>query len=307
MSRISRRRFLARATAAAGAAAFAGRFGYAAEDAAEVAPPDIKTGTDMITLGKSKIQTSVLGLGTGTRGGREQLELGQKAFTKLVRHGLDLGIRYVDTADRYGMKQMHGMVRKALEGVPREQYFVQTKTPAKDAATAKKDIERFRSELGIECLDTLLMHCMTRGSWPADMRPVMDVLNEAKEKERVKAVGVSCHGLDPLVTSADNDWIEVHLVRINPFGQKMDGEPDQVAAQMKTMYQLGHGVLGMKVYGETGFASAEERLKSLQYVLGLGCVHAFTIGFTSTEQIDETLDLIEKAVAINRDQRREAA
>ena len=129
MSRISRRRFLARATAATGAAAFAGRFGYAGEGAAQVAPPDIKTGTDVITLGKSKIQTTVLGLGTGTRGGREQLEMGQKAFTKLVRHGLDLGIRYVDTADRYGRQQMHEMVRKALEGVPREQYFVQTIHP----------------------------------------------------------------------------------------------------------------------------------------------------------------------------------
>jgi diketogulonate reductase-like aldo/keto reductase len=307
MSRISRRRFLSRATAAAGAAAFAGRLGYAGEGVSKIAPPDIKTGTDVLTLGKSKIQTTVLGLGTGTRGGREQLEMGQKAFTKLVRYGLDLGIRYVDTADMYGKQQMHGMVSKALDGVPREQYFVQTKTRAKDAAKAKEDIERFRRELDIPCLDTLLMHCMTKGGWPADMRPVMDVLNEAKEKERVKSVGVSCHGLDPLVTSATNDWIEVHLVRINPFGQKMDGEPDQVAAQMQKMYQLGHGVLGMKVFGETGFASKEERLKSLQYVLGLGCVHAFTIGFTSTDQIDETLDLIEKAVAINRDKRREAA
>jgi hypothetical protein len=32
-------------------------------------------------------------------------------------------------------------------------------------------------------------------------------------------------------------------------------------------------------------------------VLGLGCVHAFTIGFTSTEQIDETLGMIEKVLA----------
>jgi hypothetical protein len=29
----------------------------------------------------------------------------------------------------------------------------------------------------------------------------------------------------------------------------------------------------------------------------LGCVHAFTIGFTSTDQIDETLGMIEKVLA----------
>jgi hypothetical protein len=66
---------------------------------------------------------------------------------------------------------------------------------------------------------------------------------------------------------------------------------------MKKMFDRGRGVLGMKVYGETGFDSLEKRLQSLQYVLGLGCVHAFTIGFTAPEQIDETLELIQQAVA----------
>ena len=306
MSRISRRNFIAGAGAAATATAFGARFG-SADETVQIAPPRIKSGTDLVTLGKSKIQTSVLGMGTGTRGGREQLELGQKEFTKLVRHGLDAGLRYVDTADMYGKQEMQGMVRNALQGVPRDAYFVQTKTRAKDAQTAKEDIERFRRELGVSSLDTLLMHCMTKNSFPVDMRPVMDVLNEAKEKGQVKAVGVSCHGLEPVVASSDCDWIDVHLVRINPFGHKMGGEPEQVAAEMQKMYQQGRGVIGMKVFGETGFQSAEERLKSLQYVLGLGSVHAFTIGFVSPDQIDETLELIEKAVAINEDKRREAA
>jgi hypothetical protein len=305
MSRISRRHFLAGA-GAAGVAALSGRIAFP-QEVAKLAPPQIKSGTDVLTLGKSQIQTTVLGMGTGTRGGKEQLDLGQAEFTKLIRYGLDAGLRYIDTADMYGRKQMQTMVSTALKGVPREGYFVQTKTRAKDAQTAKEDIERFRQELDVSCLDTLLMHCMQTGGFPVDMRPVMDVLNEAKEKERVKAVGVSCHGLDPLVASSGCDWIEVHLVRINPFGQKMDGQPEQVAAEMKNMYQQGRGVIGMKIFGETGFESAEQRLKSLQYVLGLGCVHAFTIGFTSTDQIDETLTLIEKAVAINQDKLREAA
>jgi len=57
----------------------------------------------------------------------------------------------------------------------------------------------------------------------------------------------------------------------------------------------GRGVIGMKIYGEDGFGSAEKRFQALKYVLELGCVDAFTIGFTSSEQIDETLDLIAKA------------
>ena len=126
----------------------------------------------------------------------------------------------------------------------------------------------------------------------------MEVLAEAKQKGRVRAVGVSCHGWDPLVASADLDeWLDVHLVRINPQGKMMDAEPERVAAQIKKMAAKQRGVLGMKIYGEGAFKTREERLASLKYVLGLGAVHAFTIGFSDTRQIDETLELIRQALA----------
>lgn len=289
MVNISRRHFVL-GTAAAGAAALAQRVGWAAAD--QVSTP--KKGTDIVTLGKSGIRTSILGIGTGTRGGSEQRALGEAGFTKLVRHALDSGVRYIDTADSY---RMHYLVSTALQGVSSDKYFIQTKTTAKHPEVAKADIERFRRELGLQTLDTLLMHCMTRGGWDVDMRPVMDVLYDAKEKGRVRSVGVSCHGFPPLVTSADCEWIDVHLVRINPFGDMMDDTPEKVAEQIRKMHDLGHGVLGMKIFGETGFDSPEKRLQSLKYVLGLGCVDAFTIGFTSTAQIDETLAMIEQATA----------
>ena len=65
MSTLSRREFLAGA-AAAGATALAGLRTHAAPSA-----PKAVKGTDLVTLGKSKIKTTVLGIGTGTHGGRD--------------------------------------------------------------------------------------------------------------------------------------------------------------------------------------------------------------------------------------------
>ncbi len=293
MSRISRRDFLAGAGAALGAAAFAPRRAFAAEEA-EQEPRKITSGTDLVTLGRSGAKTSVLGVGTGTRGGSEQLGLGQNAFVKLMREAFDRGVRYIDTADMY---RTHLFVRFALEELPRDKIFIQSKTRAKHPEVAKADIERFRREMKVQTIDSLLMHCMTSGGWPTDMRPVMDVLQEAKEKGRAKAIGISCHGMDPLVASADTDWCDIQLARINPFGVKMDGSPEEVVTQLKKMHAKGRGVLGMKIYGESGFESAEKRYEALKYVLDLGCVDAFTIGFSTIEQIDETLELIAKALA----------
>jgi len=289
MSRISRRDFLAGAAAAGAVAALGGRLAFAAEDA-----PKITKGTDLVTLGKSGIKATVLGIGTGTRGGREQLELGQAGFTKLARHAFDRGIRYIDTADNY---RMHLFVRFAIEGLPRDQFFIQTKTRAKHPEVAKADIERFRQELKIPYIDSLLIHCMQKGTWPTDMRPVMDVLQEAKAKGRVRAVGFSHHGWEPLVAGVDSDWPDIQLTRINPFAMKMDGKPEDIAAQLKKAHKKGRGVIGMKIFGEGECDTPEKRQKSLSYVLGLGCVDAFTIGFGNTKQIDETLGMIEKALA----------
>ncbi len=288
MSEVSRRDFLAGITAAAGVAALGGRFALGAE------PAKIKKGADLVKLGRTGIQPTVLGLGTGTVGGSQQRKLGFDEFTKLVRYGLDRGIRYIDTADSY---KTHPYVRRALEGVPRDKYFIQTKTFSRDAKRVQADIERYLKELNTDYVDTLLMHCMQKGGWPADMRPAMDVLDQAKKKGQVRAVGFSCHNWDPLVSGVDTDWPDVQLVRINPFDDKMDGEHEKVAPLIKKAHDKGRGIIGMKIYGETGLGSREKRLESLKYVFKLGCIDCFTIGFTSAKQLDETLELIEEAQA----------
>ena len=70
----------------------------------------------------------MLGIGTGFRGGgrsSNQVKMGQAAFTKLLRHAIDRGIRYIDTADIYGS---HIFLREALKSVDRGKLFIQTKT-----------------------------------------------------------------------------------------------------------------------------------------------------------------------------------
>ena len=288
MSTFSRRDFIFGSTAA-GVATLVGRPILAAEK-----PSKKIKGTDVVTLGNTGIKSTVLGIGTGTRGGSEQIGLGQAGFVRMARHAFERGIRYIDTADNY---RTHLFVRFALEGLPRNEFFIQTKTPAKHPEVAKADIERFRKELKTPYIDCLLMHCMKTATWAEEMRPVMDVLMEAKDKERIRSFGISCHGWDPLSASTRTDWPQIQLARINPFGIKMDGEPDDVAAELKKMHDAGRGVLGMKIFGEGACDTREKRLQSLKYVLGLGSVDAFTIGFSTPEQIDETLDLIEEAQA----------
>ncbi len=291
MSTLTRREFLTRASMATGALALGGRLS-AAQLPPEATSVRAKAGSDIVTLGKTGIKTSVLGMGTGTNSGREQRELGQDAFVRLMRAAYDRGIRYIDTA---GMYRTHDFVGATLRELPKGHVFVQTKTWARSAKKARDDIELFRRQLGMETLDTLLIHCMTEDEWPNALRPVIDVLVEARHKGQVRAIGVSCHSFAALEDAAAAEQMDVHLVRINPFGRVMDDTPEKVSTVIKNMHAKNRGVIGMKIYGNTGLRSRQERFESLKYVLGLGGVHAFTIGFSKIEQLDETLELIEQA------------
>lgn len=302
MSILTRRQFLASTSLAAVGTVLGSRVAPAAPPAAP-APVKIKTGVDTMTLGKSGVKTTVLGIGTGTRSGREQADMGTDAFVRLIREGYDRGIRYIDTADMYGYKnaaqgpKAHEMVKAALKELPKGEVFVQTKLWSRSAEQAAEDLDRIRRELGLETLDTLLIHCMTKDGWNVDMRPVIDFYLKAKEKGQIRSLGVSCHGYEALRVAADTPEMDVHLVRINPFEKKMDAAPAQVAEQIAKMHADNRGVIGMKIYGEGLLQTREERLESIKYVLGLGTIQAFTIGFSKVEHIDETLDLIKEAAA----------
>ena len=124
---------------------------------------------------------------------------------------------------------------EALKHVPRDKVTVLTKTWARDPATARADLDRFRKELGTDYLDICLMHCLTEADWTERYQGVMDVFSEAKEKGIIRAHGCSCHSIDALRAAAKSPWVEVDLVRMNPVGAFMDADPQTVVGVVKEM------------------------------------------------------------------------
>src|SRR2546430_2130214 len=188
--------------------------------------------TDTVTLGKTGIQTSRLAMGTGTVGSghhSHQTALGIKGLSDLLLNGYDHGLRFFDSADSYGS---HPHVAEALKHVPRDKVTVLTKTWARDPASARADLDRFRRELGTDHIDVCLMHCLTEGDWTERYKGVMEVLSEAKEKSILRAHGCSCHSIEALRAAAKSPWVDVDLVRINPVGAYMDADPDTVLAEI---------------------------------------------------------------------------
>jgi predicted aldo/keto reductase-like oxidoreductase len=263
-----------------------------------------KTATDLVPLGRSNVKVCRLALGTGTFSGQVQRELGQEKFTALVRHAFERGVTFIDTADNYG--GMHEMIRPAIQGVDREKIQIQCKIPKAKYDNPLKEIDRFRKEVGTDYFDSMLIHCVRSADWVEEHKRLRDLLLEAKEKQIVRSVGVSMHGLVPFNATVATDWGDVRFVRINHKGSHMDklkergrepGDVEAVVKGLKKMHADGKGIIGMKLMGEGSFEDPETRRKSIEFVMGLGCVDAVVIGFRSPAEIDEAIENINNALA----------
>ncbi len=289
MKKINRREFVAHTAASAVVAGVAaGRAAKATTSRPSAPRPPV----EQVALGKTGIKLSRVGIGTGTHGYNQESDQTRLGFAKcvdLLLHAYARGITYFDLADLYGS---HRHVREALKKIPRDRVTLLTKCWKPTAESVSADIERFRKELDTDQIDIVLLHCQTDGDWPTKLADAMKVLAEAKRKGWVKAHGCSCHSLEALRSAAGSEWVDVDLARINHNGTNMDAKPDVVVPVLERMSRGGKGVLGMKIFGEGKFTKAEQRLKSLRFVLGQPCVHAFNIGFLSCEQIDDVLGQI---------------
>ncbi len=248
--------------------------------------------TDIVHLGPDKIKLTRLAIGTGTKGGSVQRQLGVQGLADLLVSGYDQGLFFWETADAY---RTHPHVGQALKRVPREKVTILTKTRARTAEQMRADLDRFRQELGTDYVDIILLHALQSPDWPEERKGAMEVLSEARGKGIVRTHGVSCHSLEALRMAAKTPWVRVDLARINPAGMLMDSDPATVAGVLRDMKAAGKGVIGMKILGEGGLRDRVD--EALRYALSLDCVDCFTIGPADRQELS---DLIKRIPAVSQ-------
>jgi predicted aldo/keto reductase-like oxidoreductase len=174
--------------------------------------------------------------------------------------------------------------------VGRQNVVVLTKTTAETASGVEADLARFRTELGVDMIDIVLLHLKTRRNWTSDCEGAMETLAKAKQSGAIRAHGVSCHSLDALRVAAAEPWVDVDLARVNPAGVVMDSDPATVIEVLREMKTATKGVIGMKILGEGQLANSLDM--AIQHAVNLDAIDAFTIGFTSQAQLDEVIEKI---------------
>ena len=265
-----------------------------------------RTAVDQMTLGETGIKLSRLGMGTGSNSGQIQRDLGQEGFNSLVKYAYDQGITYFDCSLTYRTFDWLG---GAIKGLPREKLFIQSKIPGQPEKVLEA-IDQHRKVYNTDYVDSMLIHCMIKDGWTDQWKRIMDGFDEAKQKGWIRSKGVSCHSLPALRGATATPWAQVHLVRINPQGRRIDGPEESVwldrdpghdvspvLAEIRAMKAKGRGIIGMKIIGNGEFVKAEDREKSIRYAMSLPELDAVVIGFKNRAEIDEAIKRMNSALA----------
>jgi hypothetical protein len=195
-----------------------------------------------------------------------------------------------------------------MKGLPREKIFLQSKIMGVPG-DALGTIDYHRKVYNTDYIDSLLVHCMISPDWTDEWKRAMDGFNEAKERKWIRAKGVSCHSLPALRTAGASDFNEVHLVRVNPQGRRLDSEAQEVwpdgdpthdvtpvMAEIKKLHAKGRGVIGMKIIGDGAFVNPADRDKSIRFAMACKDIDAIVIGFTKKEHIDDAIERMNRAL-----------
>lgn len=178
---------------------------------------------DTVTLGRTGLEVSVVGLGCG---GHSRLGMAngqnESHACRLVTHALDLGINFIDTARAYGTETAVG---KAIRG-KRNAVVISTKSSARrgerllSASDLRESLELSLRRLGTDYIDIFHLHGVAADQYEHCVEVLIPELERQREIGKIRFLGVTERfGADTnhamLELSLPDDYFDVVMVGYN--------------------------------------------------------------------------------------------
>jgi aryl-alcohol dehydrogenase-like predicted oxidoreductase len=165
-------------------------------------------------LGKTGMDITKIGIGSWAVGGADWVSSwgpqDDRDSIAGIRHAIESGVNWIDTAAVYGFGHAEEVVARAVEPYSGEDRpYVFTKgglvwnpddrraqsRRTGEAASVRRGVEDSLRRLGVDAIDLYFMH------WPADDVPIEDywtTLAHLRTEGKVQAIALSNHGTDVL-------------------------------------------------------------------------------------------------------------
>jgi len=303
---ISRRGFVRRVGHVAGTAALGAgtRSVLAAETS--VGPGELPRRT----LGKTGLSVTAMCLGTAPCGIAKSISPEQVA--EIVNVGLDLGINFVDTSEKYGNAEEG--VGLAL-GRRRKDIILATKVWADTVDEAETKLTESFRKLKTDYADVLYFHNLGERDVKRAREPdgVFTWLLKQKKAGRCRFVGISGHNLPGrFLPFLETGEVDVVLAALN-FGDRHTYNFEEKVLPVAREHEAG--VVAMKVFGAPSPKSGswgnpeakpnvgvENVELAIRYALSLPGVASANLGVHTAEQLRQDVELVKRFVPLSAEE-----
>jgi uncharacterized protein len=178
-------------------------------------------------FGKVNESVSALGFGCMRLPMLQDGTINEEEAIKQIRHAIDNGVNYIDTAYGYHNGASELLVAKALKDGYREKVYLADKNPVWYVKTYE-DFGRLLNEqldkLQTDHIDFYLMHALNKGSWENIKNlDVFKFIEEAKADGRIKYAGFSFHDEQEvfmdIVDAYDWDFCQIQYNYMDEYNQ----------------------------------------------------------------------------------------
>lgn len=167
-------------------------------------------------------ECSLFGLGTmrmPTRTVDGKSVMDRDECIRMIRHAIDSGVTYVDTAYPYHGGESETVVGLALQDGYRERVALTTKLPVwlvKEPADVMRFLDEQLEKLKTDHVDFYLVHALDREKWEITKKNgVLDILKQARAEGKIRHIGCSFHDsydvFEQIVTAFDWELVQIQL------------------------------------------------------------------------------------------------
>jgi predicted aldo/keto reductase-like oxidoreductase len=272
------------------------------------------------TIGSTGIKTSALGIGAMRLPALDDVtssaNIDETAAIELIRHSIDGGVNYLDTAYNYHQGRSEVVVGKALQDGYRDKVLLATKLPM-PKVNERADFDRLLNEslsrLNTDHLDFYLYHGIGARDWEKIQRlDLLSCAEAAKADGRIGQICFSFHdGYDAFeqIINGYDDWGFAQILY-----NYMDVDKQAGAAGVELAAARGVGIVVMEplrggklarpipavqeLLSAEGYAGNFVDL-ALRFVWDNPHVSVVLSGMTTLEQLDENLEFADRALPDN--------
>lgn len=206
----------------------------------------------------------------------QRLELSEAIET--IRHAVERGINFIDTARGYTISEKY--IGYALNKVDRSKLFIATKSMARSYEDMKNDIEISLQNLQTSYIDLYQVHNLTSEK---DLDIVLNgaykALREAKKEGKIKYIGITSHNYDFLWNILDLDLFDSIQFPYNIVENKSKD-------LFKKAHDLKVGTICMKPLAG---GAIDNGLIAIKYLLNDENVDVIIPGVSSKVEIDNNI------------------